>query len=351
MIRTASFLVLSALAVLNQTAPVSAEGDPNKESSKKETPAALLKVGDPAPALKVTKWLQGSAVHKFEPGTIYVVSFWATWCPGCVGDLAHLAELQDQYKHQGVTIVGFTSRDIRGVPNNTEEQVASFVKKRGTTLTFAIAYADDNTTSDDWLKAAGQAGFCTFVVDRAGQIAYMGSPMFLNLVLPKVVAGGASAKTIGDEVAKVLVEYEAVFDALVRDFQAGRDLKPDLDALKRFENKYPPLTDLIPVVQFKLSVLPKYGDPGEANEYAAAIVTKGINAKPLRSGEVKAGSFKVYGSAESFDITAYLHYSNVLVLFREGKVAGIYSGWDIPGGEEGLRRIRDGFIYLLPQKN
>ncbi|HEV2969135.1 MAG TPA: hypothetical protein VGY55_04035 [Pirellulales bacterium] len=95
------------------------------------------------------------------------------------------------------------------------------------------------------------------------------------------------------------------------------------------------------------------------DEYNAARLKIGMTeaevesifkAKPLRSGEVKAGSFKVYGSAESLDITAYLHYSNVLVLFREGKLVGVDSG-DIPGGEDGLRRIREGFIYLLPQQN
>ena len=99
---------------------------------------------------------------------------------------------------------------------------------------------------------------------------------------------------------------------------------------------------------------------GLRDQYNAARLKIGMSesevesvfkAKPLRSGEVKAGSFKVYGSAESLDITSYLHYSNVLILFREGKVAGIYSGWVIPGGDEGLRRIREGFIYLVPQQN
>jgi len=37
-----------------------------------------LKIGDPAPPLKVSKWLQGDEVKAFEPGKVYVVEFWAT---------------------------------------------------------------------------------------------------------------------------------------------------------------------------------------------------------------------------------------------------------------------------------
>src|SRR5262249_17810083 len=158
-----------------------------------EKPGPSLKVGDPAPALKVSRWLRGDAVRKFEPGKVYVVEFWATWCGAPIRYIPHLADLQARYKDQGVTVVSFTSRDIRGVPGNTEEQVAAFVKKRGPTLKYTFAYADDGTTADAWLKAAGRQHLTTFVVDKAGRIAYMGGPMFLGMVLPKVLAG-ASAK-------------------------------------------------------------------------------------------------------------------------------------------------------------
>jgi thiol-disulfide isomerase/thioredoxin len=76
MIRPTSFLVLSALAAVSLFTPVLAQED----LSKKEKPAAALKVGDPAPALKVTRWLRGDAVRTFVPGKIYVVEFWASWC-------------------------------------------------------------------------------------------------------------------------------------------------------------------------------------------------------------------------------------------------------------------------------
>ena len=34
----------------------------------------ILNIGDPAPALKVSAWVKGDKVEKFEPGKTYVVN-------------------------------------------------------------------------------------------------------------------------------------------------------------------------------------------------------------------------------------------------------------------------------------
>jgi hypothetical protein len=38
-----------------------------------------LKVGDSAPKLAVSKWVQGEPVKDLEEGKAYMVEFWATW--------------------------------------------------------------------------------------------------------------------------------------------------------------------------------------------------------------------------------------------------------------------------------
>jgi thiol-disulfide isomerase/thioredoxin len=246
-------------------------------------------VGDLAPTLKVSKWLQGDAVARFEPGKVYVVEFWATWCGPCIAFMPHLAQLQAEYKDQGATFIGFTSRD----PENTEDKVAAFVKKRGPKLKYTFAYADDQTTFDGWMKAAGRNAIpCVFVVDKAGRIAYIGDPMFLGVVLPRVVAGNLTAQAVGDEAARIQQEFHAVSDALFPDHKAG------LKALALFEAKYPPMAHTLYSVRIKLSLLPKIGEIGEAKKVAEVVVARaikhdnmtdlGLVAALLRDGPGKA---------------------------------------------------------------
>src|SRR3954447_25972964 len=146
-------MLLAAAALAGLAAPAAAD-DP-----KKDKPAPTLKVGDPAPPLAASKWLQGPEVKEFAPGKVYVVEFWATWCGPCIVMMPHMAELQEQYKDKGVTFIGFSAGD----PNNTEEKVSAFVKKRGPKLKYTFAYGDDRETYNAWMKAAGQGGIpCSF---------------------------------------------------------------------------------------------------------------------------------------------------------------------------------------------
>ncbi len=283
MIRATLLALLSVLSVANSAAFVVAQDQQGTNPSKSENLAASLKVGDLAPELKVARWLQGEAVTRFEPGKVYVIDFWATWCGACIRCMPHLAELESRYKSKGVTVIGFTSRDILGNPgSNSDEKVERFVKKRGPMLGYRFAYAPDDTTCNAWMKAAGRNHLtCIFVVDRTGRIAYIGGPLFLNLALQKVLAENSNAKGVGDEMAKVEAEYQNLCADVDRDQKAFFERDPEIffHALDSFEAKHPQLADRLPVTIFKLLLLLKQGNLYESRNYAQQLVVKAIEQR------------------------------------------------------------------------
>ncbi len=70
-----------------------------------------------------------------------------------------------------------------------------------------------------------------------------------------------------------------------------------------------------------------------------------FKAKPLESGKVKGTthSYKIYGSSEWFSIDPALHFSNVLVLFRNGKATQIRR---VAAGEGWREKLKESFVDL-----
>jgi thiol-disulfide isomerase/thioredoxin len=142
-----------------------------------------LAVGDPAPGLNIDVWVKGSEV-KITPGKVYVIEFWATWCVPCKKSIPHLTELQKKYGRDKLVVVG--------ISDENQELVESFVKKQGDNMDYVVATDRRNGTSRSWMKAAGMEGIpAAFIVDRAGNVAYIGRPNeeSFSLTLASVMSG------------------------------------------------------------------------------------------------------------------------------------------------------------------
>jgi thiol-disulfide isomerase/thioredoxin len=254
-------------SVLTSLVALASADEPKKPTAAKDK-APSLKVGDPAPPLKASKWLQGDEVKSFSPGKVYVIEFWATWCGPCIAMMPHMAQTQAHYREKGVTIIGYTAKD----PNNPAEKVANFVTKRGPKLGYTFAYAEDRDTYNAWMTAAGQTGIpCSFVVDQQGKVAYIGHPLYLDEVLPRVVAGTWKGREDAELLVKVEQDLGKVFEVI-----RGKDGEAGLKGLKEFETKWPRLREIPYIVGPKLEMLVQSKHFDEAEKMADEVLTKAV---------------------------------------------------------------------------
>ncbi len=181
--RTSIFPVILLLAVLPGLSADAAAPAPDR-------PFPLL-VGDPAPPLTVSGWVKGEPVERFEPGHVYVVDLWASWCGPCIAAFPHLSALQEKFS-KSVTLVSVNVLEVH------PEGVADFVRKQGKRMAFAVATdsipdgkePNQGLTATQWLYGAGEEGIpTTYIIDREGRLAWEGHPDFMDGVLASVVDG------------------------------------------------------------------------------------------------------------------------------------------------------------------
>ena len=209
------------------------EEDAEEEGTKDEKESNLLTIGSDAPSLDIETWIhdgEGKFEHvtDFEPGKVYVVEFWATWCGPCIAAMPHIVEMQKKYADQGVQVVSISSepietinkflkREVPGmrVPDGDEEEAddedaddaddddaddeedeedeededeTRAVTFEELTSSYCLTSDPDRSSSDDYMRAAGQNGIpCAFIVGKDAKVEWIGHPMTMDEVLEAVV--------------------------------------------------------------------------------------------------------------------------------------------------------------------
>lgn len=152
--------------------------------------AQTLMIGDPAPSLSLAQWIKGDPVAAFADGQVYVVEFWATWCPPCRVSMPHISSLQEQYPNE-VTFIGVSDEDEATVREFMASQQSEETGKTwDDVVTYAIALDANDQTGQAYMRAAGQNGIPTaFIVGKDGHIEWIGHPMSMDQTLEQVVSG------------------------------------------------------------------------------------------------------------------------------------------------------------------
>jgi thiol-disulfide isomerase/thioredoxin len=155
-------------------------------------PASAQKAGDAITpdALGKLEWVKGSAPAAWEPGKVYILECWATWCGPCVAAIPHVDELYDKYQEKGLRVIGVN------VWEDGKDKVETFVKNKGDGMSYPVAYTGKGGVFEtEWLKPAGVRGIPHAFVVKDGKVLLTTHPMQLSEAIIEALLAGGDAET------------------------------------------------------------------------------------------------------------------------------------------------------------
>lgn len=145
------------------------EGTPAAAWTKSLT-RELTAVGKPAPPdWSIDRWFQGESDVDLDGEEPTVVVFWESWCPHCRHEVPKMQAIYDEYRKQGLQVVGVT----RLTRDSTEEKVSEFIHDHS--VSYPIAKEDGSLAEYFSVK-----GIPAAAVVKNGRIIWRGHPTRLK---------------------------------------------------------------------------------------------------------------------------------------------------------------------------
>jgi len=191
-----------------------------------------LGIGDDAPEISITQWIKGEPItlSQGKGKNVFIVEFWATWCPPCIEMVPHMTELQHKYVKDGLVVVGVAGPG-RG---ETVTKVKRFVRKRGDSMAYRVAFDGQNQTYAKYMRGVGAAGLPhAFVVNRQGKLVWHGHPADpqMDEIVHKVLKGKFDLKqaSVREKITPLFFRMQR-FNAM-EDWKGFRDTANEILAL------------------------------------------------------------------------------------------------------------------------
>lgn len=166
-------------------------------------PASAQKAGDSVTteALGKGEWIRGTAPAAWEPGKLYMLECWATWCGPCLVTIPHVDALYDKYEPKGLRVIGVN------VWEDGRDKVADFVKDKGDGMSYPIVYIGKGGAFEtDWLKPAQIPGIPTAFLVKDGKVLITAHPSEISdEMIEGILAGGEAEEKA---LAKVVAEQK-----------------------------------------------------------------------------------------------------------------------------------------------
>jgi peroxiredoxin len=143
-----------------------------------------LKVGEKAPKLNITDYIQNAPADKSLDNKYILLEFWATWCTTCLEEVPNLNQTQERFKDQ---------KDFLFV-SITDESPAK-TKQTLERVKFESIVVSDQTRQalNDFVAFDADGGIelpKTVLIDNKGIVRWIGKPYTINdVVINKFLEG------------------------------------------------------------------------------------------------------------------------------------------------------------------
>ena len=245
-------------------------------------------VGQPAPTLTDVNWVKGSPVTEWKKGEIYVLDFWATWCGPCKKAIPHINELAKAHRGDKVNVIG-----VAVWPHDGMVPTDKFVAEKGDDMDYSIAEDVGGKTAQRFMDGSLSNGIPTvFVIDREGQVAWIGNPFEgMDDAFKQILAGtqdkaafAAADKARRDSAAREEAR-SARLDKHMPTISAAAKAKDWPKALAAADALLAEDPSDLYAVQVKYKVMHDSGDAAGATRFAVAQVKGGAAADPMARNE------------------------------------------------------------------
>ncbi|UCB44252.1 MAG: redoxin domain-containing protein [Dehalococcoidales bacterium] len=128
--------------------------------------------------------LDGNTVRLSDfRGKVVFLNFWATWCPPCRAEMPAIEEVYQEYKDEGVVVVGV---DV----GESKSTVRNFVEENGYSWIFVL-----DTTGEVSMEFMVLRFPTSFFIDsqgiiRATRVGYMNKATMVTLITGEDLAAG-----------------------------------------------------------------------------------------------------------------------------------------------------------------
>ncbi len=102
-----------------------------------------------------------------KKGKVLLVTIWGTWCGPCIAEMPTLIELQNQYRDQGLEVIGLNIGDGAGTPEPLDK-ITKFVAQKQ--LNYTIGISSNASTGEFYKITKQQVVPQSILVDREGHL-------------------------------------------------------------------------------------------------------------------------------------------------------------------------------------